>query len=90
MNKIENLLAALNKCEAIKSYENVTYTLIDDELRSYIQKELEQFKQFKSAVKKELSILEDRRFDAYVCDDYETYRILNETIEELKEVLGSE
>lgn len=86
MNIIDNLLAELNKCETIKSSENVRYTLVDDELRSYIEDELEHFKELRSAIEKELSILADRRFDAYACDDYETHRILDEVIEELRGV----
>lgn len=35
------LIEALNKCETQKSYEGVTYTLIDDELRAYIEESLE-------------------------------------------------
>jgi uncharacterized protein (UPF0335 family) len=35
------LIEALNKCEIQKSYENVRYTLIDDELRAYIEESLE-------------------------------------------------
>ena len=35
------LIEALNKCETRKSYENVRYTLVDDELRDYIEESLE-------------------------------------------------
>jgi len=35
------LIEALNKCETRKSYENVRYTLVDDELRAYIEESLE-------------------------------------------------
>lgn len=35
------LIEALNKCETQKSYENVRYTLVDDELRAYIEERLE-------------------------------------------------
>lgn len=44
----------------------------------------------KKAIEKEISILEKRRFNAYACDDYKTHSILNEVIEELKEVLDNE
>ena len=44
----------------------------------------------KNAIEKEISILEKRRFNAYACDDYKTHNVLNEVIEELKEVLEND
>lgn len=39
------LIEALNKCETQKSYENVRYTLIDDELRAYLEESLKLLEQ---------------------------------------------
>ena len=90
MNKIDNLLATLNKCETIKSHENVRYTLIDDELRSYIEDKLERSKEFRQAVEKEIEILMERKDAAYLFDELEFCNIYNTIIEELKEILNNE
>lgn len=46
------LIEALNKCETQKSYENVRYTLIDDELRAYIEEALERLETLEKENKK--------------------------------------
>ena len=86
MNIVDNLLAELNKCETIKSHENVRYTLIDDELLSYIEDELEHFKELRSAVEKEIEILIERKEAAYLFDELEFCNIYNTIIEELDTV----
>ena len=73
MNIIDNLLAALNKCETIKSHENVRYTLIDDELRSYIEDELEHSKELLDKEKPAVPIL----YEAEYKDTYESYQCPN-------------
>ena len=45
---------------------------------------------FKKAIKNEIELLIERRFNAYACDNYETHNILNTIIEELREVLDNE
>lgn len=86
MNIIDNLLAELNKCETIKSHENVRYTLVDDELRSYIEDELECSKEFRTAIEKEIKTLTERKEAAYLFDELEFYNIYNTIIEELDTV----
>ena len=88
MNIIDNLLAELNKCETIKSHENVRYTLIDDELRSYIEDELKRSKEVITAVEKEIEILIERKEAAYLFDELEFYNIYNTIIEELRGILN--
>lgn len=88
MNKVDNLLSALNKCETIKSHENVRYTLVDDELRSYIEDELERSKEVRTAVEKEIEILIERKEAAYLFDELEFYNIYNTIIEELRGILN--
>lgn len=50
------LIEALNKCETQKSYENVRYTLIDDELRAYIEESLKRLEE----LEKENQMLKDK------------------------------
>ena len=91
MNK---LIEELNKCETQKSYENVRYTLVDDELRDYIEESLEclaleqENEKLKKAIKKELALLKERRETFWFTDSYDEYAVVNEIIEEFEEVLG--
>ena len=41
------------------------------------------------AIKDEIELLIERRFNAYACDNYEVYNVIDAIIEELKEVLGN-
>ena len=42
----------------------------------------------KKAIEYEIELLIERRFNAYACDNYEVYNVIDAIIEELKEVLG--
>lgn len=67
------LIEALNKCETRKSYENVRYTLIDDELRAYIEESLERLEHY-DLIKSDMDIFERYRYDLnYICNLLNTY-----------------
>lgn len=49
---------------------------------------VQQNEKLKKAIKYEIELLIERRFNAYACDNYEIYNIIDAIIEELKEVLN--
>ena len=61
--KEAKLIEALNKCDTQKSYENVRYTLIDDELRAYIEESLERLKVLEIENRRLNIILDDTKSD---------------------------
>lgn len=64
------LIEGLNKCDTTKSYEGVRYTLIDDELRSYIEESL-----------KRLEILEQVATQDCIAGEQVGLQIVNNLIE---------
>ena len=89
MNKI---LEALHKCETQKSCENVRYTLVDDQLRDYIEQDLEKLERLEKVIKilkREFQFGIQDKF-LWIYDDYcgalETFSLTEEEIKLLKEV----
>ena len=48
-----------------------------------------QNEKLKKAIEYEIELLIERRFNAYACDNYEVYNVIDAIIEELREVLGN-
>lgn len=88
------LIEALNKCETQKSYENVRYTLVDDELRDYIEESLERLEAI-NKVWHDNEPMESVDFKAYqlqILYDYinakeKEIKIFKEENEKLKKVI---
>lgn len=60
----------------------------EDIVSNYAYGLKEENEKLKKAIEYEIELLIERRFNAYACDNYEVYNVIDAIIEELKEVLG--
>ena len=77
---LSNILKMINKLEDLNKAHREDCKIIIE-----VCKENEKLKK---AIEDEIELLIERRFNAYSCDNYEVYNVIDAIIEELKEVLG--
>ena len=89
-SKEEKLIEELNKCETQKSYENVRYTLIDDELRAYIEESLERLEVLEKA---NVELVNESTYYQVLKDKYEEDKAIaweeNEKLKKAIEIIAN-
>ena len=92
----EHILNHLERLETLEKENTRLNIILDDTKSDYLKtlREKESLKQenekLKKAIEYEIELLIERRFNAYACDNYEVYNVIDAIIEELKEVLEDE
>lgn len=93
--ELDGLNAIKQDLERLEAIDNLTKTIETRVLHEFnlpydyfeVKRENEKLKK---AIEKELALLNERRETFWFTDSYDEYAVVNEIIEELKEVLGND